>query len=46
MKYDHIFDSSDRVYETIDHYPNCDGEYDRYSEVIVENILITCPIGK
>lgn len=29
------------VKETIDHYPNCDGEYDRYSERIVDNILIT-----
>ncbi|MBQ8860823.1 MAG: hypothetical protein IJ015_05770 [Ruminococcus sp.] len=32
------------VMKTIDHYPNCDGEYDRYSEVIVDNILITCPV--
>lgn len=34
------------VTKTIDHYPNCDGEYDRYSEVIVDNILITCPITR
>ncbi len=32
------------VTETIDHYPNCDGEYDRYSERIVDNILVTCPV--
>ena len=34
------------VTETIDHYPNCDGEYDRYSKRIVDNIIITCPIGE
>ncbi|MBE6636856.1 MAG: hypothetical protein E7618_03515 [Ruminococcaceae bacterium] len=28
----------------IDHYPNCDGEFDRWSEVIVDQIGITCPI--
>lgn len=32
------------VTETIDHYPNCDGEHDRYSVKIVHNIIITCPI--
>ena len=32
------------VTETIDHYPNCDGEYDRYSERIVDNICIYCPL--
>lgn len=32
------------VTETIDHYPNCDGEYDRYSERIIDNIIITCPV--
>ncbi|MBQ8796279.1 MAG: hypothetical protein IJZ54_07645 [Clostridia bacterium] len=32
------------VTETIDHYPNCDGEYDRYSERIVDNIFIYCPV--
>lgn len=31
------------VTETIDHYPNCDGEYDRYTERIVDNICIYCP---
>lgn len=29
------------IKETIDHYPNCDGEYDRYSERIVDNVIIT-----
>ena len=28
------------IIETIDHYPNCDGEYDRYSERIVDKICI------
>lgn len=32
------------ITETVDHYPNCDGEYDRYSEIIVDNIYITCHI--
>lgn len=32
------------ITETIDHYPNCDGEYDRYSERIIDNIIITCPV--
>lgn len=32
------------ITETIDHYPNCDGEYDRYSTRIVDNIIISCPI--
>ncbi len=32
------------VTETIDHYPNCDGEYDRYSKKIIDNILVTCPV--
>lgn len=32
------------VTETIDHYPNCDGEYDRYTERIVDNICIYCPL--
>ena len=31
------------IKETVDHYPNCDGEYDRWSEVIVDNVVITCP---
>ncbi len=31
------------IIETIDHYPNCDGEYDRYSERIIDNINICCP---
>ncbi len=29
------------VFETVDHYPDCDGEYDRYSEIIVDNIVFT-----
>lgn len=33
------------VTETVDHYPNCDGEYDRYSTKIVDNIIVTCPVG-
>ena len=32
------------VTETIDHYPDCDGEYDRYSVKIVDNIIITYPV--
>ncbi len=32
------------ITETIDHYPNCDGEYDRYSERIVDNINICCSL--
>ncbi len=32
------------ITKTVDHYPNCDGEYDRYSEIIVDNIYITCPV--
>lgn len=32
------------IKETVDHYPNCDGEYDRWSEVIVDNVVITCPL--
>ena len=32
------------IIEWIDHYPNCDGEYDRWSERIVDNIYIYCPI--
>lgn len=32
------------VTETIDHYPDCDGEYDRYSVRIVDNIIITYPV--
>ncbi len=32
------------VTETIDHYPDCDGEYDRYSVKVVDNIIITCPV--
>ena len=27
----------------IDHYPHCDGEYDRWSEVIVNTVAILCP---
>lgn len=29
------------IIEWIDHYPNCDGEYDRWSERIVDNVYIT-----
>lgn len=32
------------IKETVDHYPDCDGEYDRWSEVIVDNVVITCPL--
>ena len=27
----------------IDHYPHCDGEYDRWSEVILDTVTICCP---
>lgn len=30
------------VTETVDHYPDCDGEYDRYSKKIIDNIIVTC----
>lgn len=30
------------ITETVDHYPNCDGEYDRYSTKIVDNVVVTC----
>lgn len=33
------------VTETIDHYPNCDGEYDRYFTKVIDNIVITCNVG-
>lgn len=29
----------------VDNYPHCDGEYDRWDEITIENILITCDIG-
>lgn len=32
------------IIEWIDHYPNCDGEYDRWSERIVDNVYITYPV--
>ena len=32
------------ITEWIDHYPNCDGEYDRWTERIVDNVYITYPI--
>lgn len=32
------------VTETVDHYPNCDGEYDRYSTKIIDNIIVTCEV--
>ena len=28
------------IVEEIDHYPNCDGEYDRYSYITRENIVV------
>ena len=28
------------VQEIVDHYPNCDGEYDRYSYITKDNIII------
>lgn len=28
----------------IDYYPNCDGEHDRWSEVIVDNFYVYCPL--
>ncbi|MBQ7415835.1 MAG: hypothetical protein IJW14_02200 [Oscillospiraceae bacterium] len=28
------------IIKWIDHYPHCDGEYDRWSEVIVDNLYI------
>ncbi len=28
------------IQEEIDHYPNCDGEYDRYSYITRENVVI------
>lgn len=31
------------VIEWVDHYPNCDGEYDRWSEIERDNILFTYP---
>lgn len=31
------------VTKWIDHYPHCDGEYDRWSEVILDTIAIPCP---
>lgn len=32
------------ITETVDHYPDCDGEYDRYSTKILDNIVITCDV--
>ncbi len=32
------------VTETVDHYPDCDGEYDRYTKRIIDNIIITCDV--
>lgn len=32
------------VTETVDHYPDCDGEFDRYSVKIIDKIIITCPL--
>ena len=28
------------IQEVVDHYPNCDGEYDRYSYITRDNIVI------
>lgn len=28
------------IQEVVDHYPNCDGEYDRYSYITKDNIII------
>ena len=28
------------IQEEIDHYPNCDGEYDRYSYITRENVVV------
>lgn len=28
------------IMEEIDHYPNCDGEYDRYSYITRDNVII------
>ena len=32
------------VTETVDHYPNCDGEHDRYSTKTIDNIIVTCAV--
>ena len=29
------------IQEVVDHYPNCDGEYDRYSYITRDNVIIT-----
>jgi hypothetical protein len=29
------------IQEVVDHYPNCDGEYDRYSYITRDNVMIT-----
>lgn len=28
------------IQEVVDHYPNCDGEYDRYSYITMDNVMI------
>lgn len=28
------------IQEVVDHYPNCDGEYDRYSYITKDNVMI------
>lgn len=28
----------------VDHYPHCDGEHDRWSEIFVDQIEIACPV--
>ena len=28
------------IQEVVDHYPNCDGEYDRYSYITKDNVII------
>lgn len=39
---DDAIDVTFPIIKLIDHYPNCDGEYDRWSEVFVDKIHIYC----
>lgn len=32
------------VTKWVDHYPHCDGEHDRWSEIIVDNVYVCCPV--
>lgn len=34
------------ITKTVDNYPNCDGEYDRWDEIITDNINITFTIAE